>query len=184
MTQNLPTFLPVTSTKEEFAESLNIPPEEIDPDLPIQGVTTGLPFLYIPIKSLKTIENMKPNFQKHLELCQKDNLMGYCCFSLETLQTESKAHSRVYVSPCGIDEDPATGTASGGLICYLFKNGILKEEEAQGISFEQGYWLSRPSQISASLTIKDGEINQVWVGGGSVNIQKYTIKESQKTLAE
>jgi predicted PhzF superfamily epimerase YddE/YHI9 len=67
----------------------------------------------------------------------------------------------------GIPEESATGTSNGALACYLHKYGILtgiQEETA----FEQGIYMNRPSMIKAKLTIENGKLQEIWVGGEAV----------------
>lgn len=86
----------------------------------------------------------------------------------------ANAYCRNFAPLYGILEESATGTSSGALGCYLYHYGILNEEQASHIIFEQGYFMKRPSEIRVSLDIKDNKIIEVKVGGRAMNL---TIRE-------
>ncbi len=55
MKQNQPTFGRILDT-DKISEVLNIHKENIDDRFPIQEVSTGLPVLVVPLKSLKPLK--------------------------------------------------------------------------------------------------------------------------------
>ncbi len=68
----------------------------------------------------------------------------------------------------GANEDPATGSASGPLGCYLVKHGLVPAEKAGSIVSAQGVKMGRPSRIHIKIDQAGGEISRVRVGGTSV----------------
>jgi len=68
----------------------------------------------------------------------------------------------------GIDEESATGTASCALACYLFRYREKKERYV----FEQGHNLGAISRITVNLAHRQGEIEEVWVGGSGYLVEK------------
>ena len=80
--------------------------------------------------------------------------------------------------PCvvNIDEEAATGTASGALSSYLFKYKVLKDKTYNRLAFEQGYYMNSPSRIIASLHVTDDEITGVYVGGNAIVTGEIDIK--------
>jgi len=169
MNQNKPEFLEELN-KELVADVLNIPLEGIRSDLPIQIVSTGFPTILVPINSLEVLKEISPSLEKGIKLCQEKYLLHP--FTLETFNPESIALSRDFFPVKDLDEEAATGTATGALACYLFKYGKIAEEQVNNLSFEQGYLMNRPSEIQAQLSIKDGEIEGVRVGGKAGDIQE------------
>lgn len=171
MEQSSPTFYE-TIDKVTIAKSLNISPNDIAEDLPIQIVSTGLKDIIIPVKSLKAINAIKPNLSEVAAISKKHNTIGYHIYTLETINGNF-AHCRNLAPLYGINEEAATGTASGALACYLYKCGMVSVPSK--IIFEQGYTMGKPSEITVELSHKpDGEI-RVMVGGRANNIEKLTL---------
>ena len=76
----------------------------------------------------------------------------------------------------GIFEDPATGSASGPLGCYLVQHSLVTPEQARSILNLQGVKLGRPSWIHISIESSDGAISRVRVGGTSVFVAEGTME--------
>lgn len=163
-----------TLDKKEIADTLNIDEDEIMDDLPIQIVSTGLKDILIPIKSLKTLSNIKPNFDKISHISKKYGVIGYHIFTLET-KYSSTAHCRNFAPLYEIPEEAATGTSSGALSCYLYKYKVVLEKDIKKLVFEQGYSMKKPSNILANLIINNHEIVEIKVGGIGLNIKKKKI---------
>ena len=84
MNQSLPIFYEEIP-KYEIANSLNISVDDIEDDIPIQIVSTGLKDIIIPIKNLSILTSIKPNFKKIIDISKKYNVVGYHAFSLESI---------------------------------------------------------------------------------------------------
>ncbi len=167
MDQNPPQFLECVD-KAELAESLRISEDAFLPGLPARIVSTGLRDILIPVKSIKQLLNIQPDFQKVKEISRKYGVIGYHLFTLET-KGKAAAHCRNFAPLYEIPEEAATGTSSGALACYLFREGLI-EENTRELIFEQGYSMGRPSEIRAELTVDGGEIRRVRVGGTARDI--------------
>jgi len=74
----------------------------------------------------------------------------------------------MFAPDLGIYEDPATGSASGPLGCYLVHHGVVAPEKARALLNLQGRKLGRPSWIHISIESANGAISRVRVGGESV----------------
>jgi trans-2,3-dihydro-3-hydroxyanthranilate isomerase len=68
----------------------------------------------------------------------------------------------------GVAEDPATGSASGPLGCYLVRHKAVTPEKAAAMLSLQGAIMGRPSHVHMSIGIEAGEIASVQVGGEAV----------------
>lgn len=174
MNQTIPTFYDIIS-KEEIANSLNITLNEMEETLPVQIVSTGLKDILVPIKNMKILDSMKPNFKKIEQISRKYNAVGYHAFTLETL-CRSNSHCRNFAPLYDIPEESATGTSSGALGCYLYKYGKIDLEQSHNIIFEQGYSMKKPSEIIVSLDIKNKKIVEVKVGGKALNLASREIE--------
>ncbi len=163
MTQILPEFSEIIPANEA-AKCFGLNECDLDPNFPVQVVSTGLRDIILPVKNLETLLTMKPNFTKIIELSKKYNSVGIHAFTLET-KFGAAAHCRNFAPLYDIPEESATGTASGALASYLFNHGTIEVSSAKNIIFEQGYSMDKPSEILVHLEIKDNEIASVNVGG-------------------
>ena len=165
MSQPLPTFGSRYEDAQKIAEILSLDESEIaNSDIqPMQVVSCGVPFLFVPIRSLEAMRKIRLRadvLDKALSNFETSNLF---VFTREVELLSSTVHSRMFAPALGILEDPATGGASGPLGCYLVKNGILKNETE--IVSEQGFEMGRPSLIKIAIESKNGEISGVKVSG-------------------
>lgn len=174
MEQKKPEFYEILD-KNEIAESLDLDENDIMSELPVQIVSTGLKDILIPVKSLKVLNDMKPDFDKISCISKKQGVVGYHVFTLETLNNGT-AHCRNFAPLYDIPEEAATGTSNGALSCYLYKHGIIDEKSSQSLVFEQGYSMGRASEILSSLKVQNGEIVDVMVGGTALNIEEKEIE--------
>lgn len=144
MTQIKPTFFDVNVSQKKVAESLNIQFHEIDEQLPLESVSTGLFSLNVPICSLKTIEKMRPDFEKVKDICRQVNAGAIFPFTFETLHETSFVHCRCFAPLYGVNEDPVTGTANGALGAYLKKHRQLRSTTYEA---EQGWEINRDGLV-------------------------------------
>jgi PhzF family phenazine biosynthesis protein len=170
MNQKLPVYLNKID-KKEIAKSLNVSEEIISDNLPIQIVSTGLKDILIPIRSLKELHKIKPDFKKISRISKKYNVVGYHLFTFET-KFDSTAHCRNFAPLYDIPEESATGTSNGALSCYLFKYGEITKKQTNKLVFEQGYSMKKPSEILVKLKIQNNRIVTVNVGGSATNIKE------------
>ncbi len=132
----------------EIADSLNISDEEIDDSLPKQIVSTGVFTFPICIKSLDTLRNIKPDFDKIKNICTKLDAGSFHLFCFETIEPGSLYHARDFAPVYGVNEDPVTGTANGAVCSYLTKNNIIKDGS---FICEQGDIICRPGRVFVEI---------------------------------
>lgn len=167
MKQNQPTFGRILDT-DKISEVLNIHKENIDDRFPIQEVSTGLPVLVVPLKSLEAVKKVKINREKYFELIEHMDAKAIMVFSPETYDSKNDLNVRDFADYYGIPEDAATGSSNGCLAAYLVKYGYFERSEID-IRVEQGYEIERPSLLFLKASDDNGEIN-VHVGGKVVKI--------------
>ena len=169
MKQNQPTFGRILDT-DKISEVLNIHKENIDDRFPIQEVSTGLPVLVVPLKSLEAVKKVKINREKYFELIEHMDAKAIMVFSPETYDSKNDLNVRDFADYYGIPEDAATGSSNGCLAAYLVKYGYFERSEID-IRVEQGYEIERPSLLFLKAGDDNGEID-VHVGGKVVKIAK------------
>lgn len=128
--------------------------------LPIRVVSTGLRDILLPVRSEEALAGLKPDFEAMKRLSREKNVVGVHAFTLVE-GGEIDAVCRNFAPLYGIDEESATGTASGALACYLFRHAQKKSRYV----FEQGRELGAASRITVQLEYDGEEIKAVFVGG-------------------
>ncbi len=172
MQQPAPVFSPEFTDRTLAAELLSLKADDLA-DYPVQEVSCGVPFLFIPVKSLAAIQKIK--FRMDVWERSFSDYPEMFAFTTETTYPNSTVHSRMFAPGMGIPEDPATGAASGPLGCYLVKYGLVTDNPAKIIS-EQGFEMGRPSYIHIEIRQADGEINFVGAGGECVYIGEGSLE--------
>ena len=162
MLQNNPTFGRVLETNQ-VADVLNIDQAYIDERFPIQEVSTGLPVIIVPLKSLDAVKKVSINKEKYFELIENLDAKAIMVFSPETYHSENDLNVRDFADYFGIPEDAATGSANGCLASYLVKYRYDHTSDIN-IRVEQGYEIGRPSLLFLKASEENGEI-KVYVGG-------------------
>ena len=170
MKQRTPEFSE-TLPEAEAVAALQLSGGDLVEGLPVQIVSTGLRDILVPVRDLKTLFSIKPDLSLVAELCRKYRAVSFHPFTFET-KNSSTAHCRDFAPLYGVDEESATGTASGALACYLLHHGCLKGKNTGALVFEQGYSMGRPCEIMARLE-KD---SSVWVGGTALLSKSVTLE--------
>jgi len=179
MSQPLPEFGPEFSDQAMMADMLSIDPTGIDPNYPLQVVSCGVPFLYVPLKNLATIRQIKLRYDLWEQRLKDFASPHLFVFTLETELENSTVHCRMFAPALGIAEDPATGAASGPLGCYLVKYGLVKQTRQVALVSEQGFEIGRPSLIHIEVEQENERITAVTVGGQCVYIGEGYLQLSE-----
>lgn len=169
MRQNLPTFHKKLAATD-LLPVLSLNQEEIDPRFPIQEVSTGIPFIIVPLKTQASLKRISINREKYFELVEKTQAKEILVFCPETYAAENDLSVRVFAECLGIPEDPATGSANGCLAGYLAEYSYFGEKFVD-IRVEQGYEIGRPSLLLLKAE-KNEDAIEVSVGGKVVMVAK------------
>jgi trans-2,3-dihydro-3-hydroxyanthranilate isomerase len=155
-----------TCSHAEVAEVLGLPVAELDEDLPIQTVSTGLPFTMVPFRSLATLQKLNVSWgQMASYLATLGNPAFFYFVCRETVDPKATLHARMIFYN---GEDPATGSAAGCCAAWGVKYGVLRSEQ-QGL-IEQGMETRRPSWIYIRAARSSDTVTNVRVGGNVVQV--------------
>jgi PhzF family phenazine biosynthesis protein len=170
MRQKRPAFQSCEVDPRDMASLLGVSPDAIEPDFPIETVSTGLRHLFVPVRSLEVVKALSPDMKGLTELSRDLAVETVDAFALETVHSGNSVHSRDFCPAVGVPEAPASGTTNGSLTCYLIRNGILAPGAGGVVTVlaEQGYEIGRPSHVRCEARVMDGEIIDVLVGGTAV----------------
>ena len=178
MTQRNPTFGPIVNDVQAVAAGLGVGRDDIAGELPIQQVSCGVPFLFVPMTSREAVDRA---VSEAGPLRRMGERIGFndpvFLFTTGAGEPEATVYSRMFAPhfDIGVPEDPATGGASGPLGCYLVHYGLVSGAAAQRILSLQGYFMGRPSYIHIRIQGTREDITKVEVGGESVLIAKGTL---------
>lgn len=160
----------------EVARALGLAREDLDENLPIQVITTGLSCLAVPVRSLADLRDIRVDAALLADIYIRHGGVGCHTFTRETLEIgASRAHARFFAPADNIPEDPATGSACGALGGYLIHHGALSLEPEDGrykFVIEQGDFINRPSRINLDVKGQTGNVEEVKVGGSAVLVAR------------
>jgi trans-2,3-dihydro-3-hydroxyanthranilate isomerase len=162
MTQIDPQFGPQHDREAvERAAGLNC--GDIDPSLPIQTVSTGVPFTIVPLRGLEIMRKLNVDVKSSAEYLASSGGKFIYFVSRETVDPQARLHARMMFYN---GEDPATGSAAGCAAAWMVACGVAQPEER--ILIEQGVEMHRPSRIFVRASRKDDRVVNVRVGGNVV----------------
>ncbi|MEL7490761.1 MAG: PhzF family phenazine biosynthesis protein [Pseudomonadota bacterium] len=102
------------------------------------------------------------------------NTVGVYLYAEGGEAADAAYHARMFAPDAGIPEDPATGSAAAAFPGQIALSQSL-EDGAHEWVIEQGFEMGRPSRIHATVTIKNGAVEAVAIGGAAVPVQKGQI---------
>ncbi|MCX6215926.1 PhzF family phenazine biosynthesis protein [Spirosoma sp.] len=170
MRQAQPTFGPVF-TADEIATELGIPRDDLNDVLPIQEISTGLPYIVIPLKSRAALDVLSLKiepfsaFLTARQMYKTNSPTGHSTslffFTSETHEAGNAYNTRMLlIENDKVMEDAATGSANGCFLAYLLTNVC----DNITVTVEQGFQMKRKSYLYLDGRLANGayEIN---VGG-------------------
>ena len=164
MRQSDPTF-GAMHDPARIAAALNLAVEDLDPALPIQTVSTGMPFCIVPLRSLDVAKRLAIPLHSARAYLEQSDAKFFHCITRAAHDAAADWHARMQFYN---GEDPATGSASGCTIAYLVQHGLAAS--GQPIVIEQGIEMLRPSRIHVQAELADGIVTNVFVGGRTIPV--------------
>src|SRR5258706_5012590 len=164
MTQKNPQF-GATHTREAVGQFTNLGHADFDDSLPIQTVSTGVPFTITAVTSLDKLRSLRVDLPHASEyLAQSGGKLLYFV-SRETVDPKARLHARMLFYN---GEDPATGSAAGCCASWMVAHGVAASDEH--VMIEQGLEMHRPRRIFVRATKQDNQVINVRVGGNCVEV--------------
>lgn len=169
MTQPNPVFGPPVEHRAAVAATLGLEERDLVRDLPVQQVSCGVPFLLVPLVDRTVVDRAASDLGGFRLLAAETGLdVPIFLFAIQGSTFPDTVYSRMFAPEFGIVEDPATGSASGPLGCYLVQHSMFSADAAQRIVSLQGVAMGRASRIHIAITGQPDAITQVRVGGEAV----------------
>jgi trans-2,3-dihydro-3-hydroxyanthranilate isomerase len=166
MTQVDPVF-GMKHEHEAVARATGLRVDDFDPSLPIQTVSTGVPFTVAPLKSLAVIQELRVDLNGAAEYLQKTEGKFLYFVARETVDPAGRLHARMLFYN---GEDPATGSAAGCAAAWMVAHGLAQPDER--VLIEQGIEMQRPSRIFVRAARRDNRVVNVRVGGNAIEVMR------------
>ncbi|HIK38674.1 MAG: PhzF family phenazine biosynthesis protein [Geminocystis sp.] len=167
-TPSIPDFLYYVPPRETLAAILSLSQEDLHPSFTAQAVSSGLPFLIVPLASTSALSRARINYPFWQEILAKSPAPHlYPCVPLSDRQWQV----RMFAPLLSIKEDPATGSAAAALGAYLARlqpetDGRWEWQITQGVEME------RPSKITVIATKQAGQTKDIRVKGECVIVSQ------------
>lgn len=163
MTQNTPSF-GASVDPRNLIPSLGLHQRDLLESVPVQVVSTGIPFLIVPLTDMASLHNAQMDRLRLRSVLKELQVDAAYLFCPGGIDPETDLQGRLF-SPDGKFEDPFTGAAVGAAGAYVVHYGLLSGPE---IIVEQGHSVGRPGQGMVEVVQKDNRILSVKVSGSAV----------------
>jgi trans-2,3-dihydro-3-hydroxyanthranilate isomerase len=149
----------------EAAVALSLKEDEIGFGAP-QRWSAGVPAHFVPVRDLDAIGRASPasSFESVFGRESRAVVYLYCG---ETAEPGHHFHARMFAPGLGIREDPATGAAAAAFAGVVMEVAHPGDGEHRFV-IEQGYEMSRPSQIELGMTVEGGALTRATIGGSAI----------------
>ena len=153
--------------REAFVHATGLRLEDFDASLPIQTISTGLPYAITPLKSLAVMQNLRIDLNRATAYLEASGTKFFYFVTRETIDRDARLHARMLFYN---GEDPATGSAAGCASAWMVEHGVAMPDER--VLIEQGMEMKRPSRIFVRASRRDNRVVNVRVGGNAVEVMR------------
>ena len=155
----------VIHSREDVARAAGLNVNEIAEELPVQTVSTGVPFTVVPLRSLAAAQRLRVDAARSAEYLERSGGKFFYFVAHETVNPEARLHARMIFYG---GEDPATGSAAGCCAAWAVRYGVVPGGVRALI--EQGVEMRRPSNIYVRADLAGETVSNVRVGGFAVEV--------------
>ncbi len=143
------TFGEVLTDRPRIAAGIGLDQSDLAPDVPLQVASTGADFLYVVLKDARAVDSaVSDKVRLRQAFAGREPLPVFLFASAGS----NRLYSRMFAPDViGVDEDPATGSASGPLGAVAVKYGLVPRSKSVLITSEQGTKMGRQSIIHIRL---------------------------------
>jgi trans-2,3-dihydro-3-hydroxyanthranilate isomerase len=168
MTQKNPEFAAIHNA-EDVARLTSLTAADFDDSVPIQTVSTGLPYTIAALRSLQTVQKLRLDLDGAAEYLARSGGKFFYFVCRETVDPKARLHARMMFYN---GDDPATGSAAGCCAAWMVAHSVAASDEQ--VLIEQGLEMHRPSRIFVRATRqnngRDNQVANVRVGGNCVEV--------------
>jgi trans-2,3-dihydro-3-hydroxyanthranilate isomerase len=179
MDQSLPEVKQPATPRPDIIRAVGLDAQAVDATgLPIEEISCGNPFTIVPVATRDAVDAAEPDMaaMRRIKSAFPSNHVGVLFFTAEPVDPAVIAYSRMFAPGAGVAEDPATGSATGPLGCYLVRHGLADRAQMRDMVSLQGVAMGRPSRLHMRIAQDgNGAITRVQVGGKSVRVGEGSI---------
>jgi trans-2,3-dihydro-3-hydroxyanthranilate isomerase len=175
MTQKDPVFGDELDSAE-VADLTGLTLEDLDPDRPVQIVSTGTAFAIVPLRSASALARLRVRQDEATTYLRARGARWFYVLGPAGQRDPGRPGETEWRARMQFNggEDPATGSAAGCAISYLVKHSAVASGET--IHLRQGVEILRPSDIflraTLNVTSQDTKVTDVRVGGSTILVAK------------
>lgn len=163
MSQLKPSFGSVIA-KEELMKCLGLTENDFIEDVPLQIISTGVPFLMAPVTGMPILKNVQVDRSLFQALLKQIDVDAVYMFCLGGFEQDTDAYGRLLTSVADL-EDPFTGSAAGCMGAYIAHHGL---HPGPVLKVEQGHLMGRPGIGTVEIIGSSVNIETIKVGGCAV----------------
>jgi trans-2,3-dihydro-3-hydroxyanthranilate isomerase len=140
-----------------------------------QAVSCGLPFLIVPLSSVKAVSRSRLSLDRWEETLAHGWASMIWVYAADPEGGTAHYRARMYAPGVNVPEDPATGSAAVTFAGFLAarsrtRNGTL------AWTIDQGVEMGRPSRLEIEADKIDGATTALRVGGEAVLVSEGTMQ--------
>src|SRR3984885_2436261 len=128
--------------REAIVRASGLRDGDIDPSLPIQTISTGVPFTVVPLQGLGIMRDLHVDLKTSAEYLERSGGRFFYFVTRETEDPAARLHARMMFYN---GEDPATGSAAGCAAAWMVAYGVAQPDER--VMIEQGGEMFCPGRI-------------------------------------
>ncbi|MGA2754110.1 MAG: PhzF family phenazine biosynthesis protein [Terracidiphilus sp.] len=144
-------------------------PDDLDPALPPQVVSTGTAFAIVALRSEAALSRLKVNQEEATAWLRDRGARWFYVLAPALDQDQDGTKYRARMQFYG-GEDPATGSAAGCAIATLVARGAVPS--GTRVHLRQGVEMGRPSDLFLSAKRESARVRDVRVAGSTVLVAK------------
>ena len=165
-------FVPAPVGSIELSHVLGIESERLESNLEMTMTTTDFRSLLVPIDNVSDLEAVRPDFQGIEDLCRGSVMDTIFLFAPKDDDLANGIRCREFCPAVGTPESAASGTTNRSISCYLYEQNRLTSarDGVASLSISQGKEVGRSSNIRSVISLQDGQVNSVGIGGVATRV--------------
>jgi PhzF family phenazine biosynthesis protein len=168
MTQANPTWRDASVSIETAAQMLELTVAEVC-EMPIQVVSTGVPWLIIPLRSPQAVSAARPDLRVIERVCREHGAVGLTTYAIGTDSSKRWVKVRTFAPGEGVPEDPVCGSGNGSVAAYIA--GTALGDSTFDYEAAQGAEVCRPGRVWVQCRPSKTGL-EIKVGGTAVCVMK------------
>jgi trans-2,3-dihydro-3-hydroxyanthranilate isomerase len=135
--------------------------------------SAGLPFVFVPVRTRAAVDGAR--IDPAAFSAATAGVGGAYLYTNETVDAVSAVYARMFPRALGFVEDPATGAAAAAFagVAHEFET---PEDGDHEFFIEQGHKMGRPSRVTLRMSVENGRLGLVQIGGQAVRVSGGTLR--------